>query len=332
MFLSWTRRVDSLRGSRWKIYSEQIKNRIPIRWEEFKAQVLQYNPSLKSDGWCFVPDKEYILPEISETSEVKLQHVIRNVPYLSQLDIPHTGGLYWASDPDRKDETPDGCWMNDLPDGGFFGRGARHCSGPREKGCIRPGACNVTSLFMLLSYFNLTAAPVSYPDGSPISDWLRHHQLSPTWLYVYLMEFWGKGQQLWDGIHPASACNSLITARGYYLAALLRKFVRLNDHSLTVIYQPSVTQAEYCRAIDSGTPVILNSGQMHHVVLGIGYTLKFEELYMIAHDPYGRKNINMTRWKDYNRCGENDRKGQAVHYRFNKLAPKYMIYISRNSI
>ncbi|MBU0520067.1 C39 family peptidase [bacterium] len=331
MSLSWTRRERALRGSRWKIYTEQVKNHIPIAWEEFKEEVVKHNPCLSSDGWIFKPDREYLLPECKETLSSKHQHVIRNVPCVSQLDNPHTDSAYWASDPDRRDETPDGCWMNELPDGGSYGQGAKNCPGPRKKGCIRPGSCNVTSLYMLLCFFDLTRSPAAYPDGAPLSSWLRSNRLSPTWLYVYMMDYWGKGQQLWDGIHPASAYNSIITARGDFLKDICLQFTQGNGGGWLPVYQPSVTLAEFQRAIDQGSPALLNSSRMKHVILGIGYTYKFDEPYVIAHDPYGRKNINLTRWKAYNRCGEKDQEGKAVTYRFSRLDPKYMIYFKKSN-
>ncbi|MFH1734495.1 MAG: hypothetical protein ABIE92_07270, partial [bacterium] len=110
MNVLWNRRVAGINGSRWSCYKTLIKGKIDLPWSEFKNEVVRYNPGLITDNWIFNPDNEYILPELPESApeENPSTKIIPGVPYFSQLDNPHTDGRFWASDPDRKDETPDG--------------------------------------------------------------------------------------------------------------------------------------------------------------------------------------------------------------------------------
>ncbi|MCX6641741.1 MAG: hypothetical protein NTW14_14845 [bacterium] len=255
--------------------------------------------------------------------------LISNVPYLSQTDNPHTGGKYWATDPDRRDSTPDGCWMNELPNGGHFGREAEGCPGPKEKGCIRPGSCNVTSLAMLAAYFGLSAKPEAHPDGKPLSAFLRDQPLSPTWIYVYMMDFWGKGEQIWDGRHPTTARNSMITARGAYLQVVLRLLCGINGGKVTPKLTIGGGYGEYRQALEAGSPVVIASGKMRHVILGIGAFEREGTPWIIAHDPYGRKSANLSRWEAYNGCGDRARCGEGVEYPFDLLQAQYLLYCGR---
>lgn len=306
MSAQWTHRIKGIRGSRWSCYETYIKGRVEISWPEFKEQVVERNPELEKDNWIFKQEKQYILPMVTETVAAQdiPEKLIDGVPYLSQLDNPHTDGRYWGSDPDRRDETPDGCWMNELPGGGSFGRDAEDCPGPMERGCIRPGSCNVTSLFMLMGYFDLRQKPTVYPDGSRISFWLQEAPLSPTWLYVYMMDHWGKGEQKWDGVNPTSACNSIICARGDYMQEVIRQFAVISGINLGTVYTTSATFSEYKRAIDTESPVATNSSKLHHVILGIDYAYDNDIYWIIAHDPYGKKRPDLSKWEAYNGCGD----------------------------
>lgn len=248
------------------------------------------------------------------------------MPYFSQLDNPHTDGRCWASDPDRKDDTPDGCWMNELPGGGHFGPEAENCPGPMKMGCIRPGSCNVTCLFMLLSYFRLLSKPSAYPDGSPLSDWLKLQPLTPTWLYVYMMDFWGGGEQKWDGVDPRSAANSVICARGDYMKEVVRHFAAASEIEIDIMYTTDLAFSEYRCAFDGGSPVLLNSRKLHHVILGVGYALTDDILWIIAHDPYGRKSPDLRRWEAYNGCGDRSTHGKGVRYPYAKLDITCLLY------
>ncbi len=327
MTVHWKKSVRGLSGSRWSVYESRVKNRLEMTWAQFKDDVVRHNPELVRDGWIFQPDKTYFLPEAPPlpNSPSDVMKVIPGVPYVSQMDVPHTDGRYWASDPDRKDETPDGCWMNELPGGGSFGRRAAGCPGPMEKGCIRPGSCNVTSLYMLLNFLGLHRKPNAYPDGRHLSSWLQKQPLSPTWIYVYMMDFWGEGRQLWDGVHPASAYNSLICARGDYLEKVILRFAQATERTVETHYTTSVTRAELKRTIDRGSPAVIHSRRMRHVVLGVGYAVKSGVFHLVAHDPYGKKSRNLKKWNLYNGCGDRARHGREVLYPFERLSASYLL-------
>ena len=326
--MRWNRQIKGFGGSRWSCYETYVKGRVDMTWEEFKTEVMRRNPVLKEDGYVFRPDRAYIIPTITDPviDPSFPANILDNVPYFSQLDVPHTDGRYWGTDPDRRDDTPDGCWMNQLRDGSGFGREAQGCPGPMEKGCIRPGSCNVTSLFMLMKHLGLERRPQVYPDGQYISDWLRREPLTPTWLYTYMMDYWGGGKQVWDGVNPTSAMNSVHCARGDYMSTVLRQFAAEAGKNLDVSYTASVTLSEYRRAIDGGSPVILNSRKMHHVIVGIGYTYHDQTSWMVAHDPYGKRREDLSGWENYNGCGNNDTHGRGVRYPFHELDPVYMLY------
>jgi uncharacterized protein YvpB len=323
----WTKSTRGLSGSRWAVYQSQVKNRIEMTWAQFKDDVARHNPELSEDGWIFRPNKIYRLPELPQqpATSPRRAKIITGVPYFSQMDNPHTDGRYWASDPDRKDETPDGCWMNELPGGGSYGRQAAGCPGPMEKGCVRPGSCNVTSLYMLLKFHKLNRKPNSYPDGKRLSSWLLQQPLSPTWIYVYMMDFWGKGRQLWDGVHPSSAYNSVICARGDYQEEVIRRFAKAAERTLEIRYTTSVTFTEFKRAIDRGSPVIIHSRKMRHVLLGIGYEVKRSVPHLIVHDPYGKKRRNLKKWEFYNGCGDRAEHGREVLYPLDRLVASYLL-------
>lgn len=328
MSIQWTRRVKGISGSRWNCYETFARGKIDISWPEFKDAVVRYNPVLKQDGWLFKAKKEYLLPAAEESAVVLPggRRVLTGVPYYSQVDNPHTDGRYWGSDPDRKDETPDGCWMNELPNGGHFGQGAKDCPGPMDRGCIRPGSCNVTSLFMMCEFFGMLGKPSLYPDGSRISNWLQQNPMSPAWLYVYMMDYWSRGRQIWDGVDPTTALNSRICARGDYLQETAEQVVKASGLNISFEYTTSTVFTRYKQAIDDNSPVVINSNKLHHVILGIGYDSHDNQHWIIAHDPYGRKRVDLGKWVEYNGCGERDEKGKEVEYPFHLLGISYLLY------
>jgi len=64
--ITWTRRLTGFYGNRWQAWEQFVKDQVPgITWQEFKDQVLVYNPHLEADGYIFRREKEYLLPEIS---------------------------------------------------------------------------------------------------------------------------------------------------------------------------------------------------------------------------------------------------------------------------
>jgi hypothetical protein len=67
MSVQWTRRIKGVKGSRWSCYEQYVKGRVEISWQEFKEQVVQHNSELKKDNWIFRPEKQYVLPMVTET-------------------------------------------------------------------------------------------------------------------------------------------------------------------------------------------------------------------------------------------------------------------------
>jgi hypothetical protein len=62
--VSWTRTATGLSGSRWNCWQAHVMNEVAgITWDEFKVQVVAYNPVLKTDGYLFQAGKTYRLPE-----------------------------------------------------------------------------------------------------------------------------------------------------------------------------------------------------------------------------------------------------------------------------
>lgn len=60
MSIVWTGTRDDLSGSRWDVWNSEFRSL--ISWEEFKAQVHQFNPSLATTGWLFKSGTEYQIP------------------------------------------------------------------------------------------------------------------------------------------------------------------------------------------------------------------------------------------------------------------------------
>ena len=61
--VTWTHPLTGFFGNRWEVWERYVMGRVPgLRWQEFKEQVLIYNPHLVDDGFVFYPGKSYLLP------------------------------------------------------------------------------------------------------------------------------------------------------------------------------------------------------------------------------------------------------------------------------
>ncbi|CAN2040971.1 hypothetical protein GMMP15_2150005 [Candidatus Magnetomoraceae bacterium gMMP-15] len=338
MIIKWIKKRRDVKGSRWDVYKRHFKNF--ISWKDFKDKSLSYNPDLNpSTGWSFVYGHKYVMPDKLKMSEAvkvkdKEENIIQDVPYNSQLQNEWTY-KYFGSDSDSKDDTPDGCWMTDDRPGGGYGKGAKGCKGPweadytgKKKGCIRPGSCNVTSLWMLLQYHELNNFNPSW-DEFIDSSWLQSHQPSPSWLYYYIMEHFGNGKQLLRKKNdPTSAYNSVIVARPDYMQKTVNSLAEAQNSSLRARFKLNpISFNEYKQHIDAKQPLTMNSATMGHVICGIGYKIKNGQEFAVVHDPYGRKNESLRRWEKYNRCGEPDTYGKSVTYLYNRLNLRYILWI-----
>ncbi len=62
----WTRTLSGYYGNRYDVWERFIQPTVPnLSWNEFKEQVLIYNPQLVTDGNIFYADKLYIIPEMN---------------------------------------------------------------------------------------------------------------------------------------------------------------------------------------------------------------------------------------------------------------------------
>jgi hypothetical protein len=62
----WTRTLSGYYGNRYEVWERFVQPTIPgLSWNEFKEQVLIYNPQLVTDGNIFHTDKLYIIPELN---------------------------------------------------------------------------------------------------------------------------------------------------------------------------------------------------------------------------------------------------------------------------
>lgn len=340
MPVQWTRIRTDVDGSRWAVWEQELQDLIP--WSDFKSDVLRYNPNLnRSTEWCFVPGRQYRMPEI--TLDVALVEpvdgepvVIADVPYYSQLDNEWTY-KYFGSDRDSRDDTPDGCWMACDRPAGPYGKGATGCRGPWEadeasnerKGCIRPGSCNVTALWMVLAYHGLNGALM--PDAVPDVAWLKEQAgaPNPSWVYYYMMEMYGEGKQkLSREDDPTSAYNSVVVANPENMQKTVGFLAEAQKKQACADYQTNpISFEDYKQRIDALQPVVINSARMGHVICGTGYQIKNGRVYAIVHDPYGQKDEDVSKWQKYNGCGENDRYGAGIPYLFERLNMRYMLWI-----
>lgn len=63
--ISWSHKLTGLSGSRWDIWEKVVQSQeTGLSWTEFKDEVVKYNPQLVEDEYVFMPDKEYVLPEL----------------------------------------------------------------------------------------------------------------------------------------------------------------------------------------------------------------------------------------------------------------------------
>ncbi|MCB9420428.1 MAG: hypothetical protein H6667_11530 [Ardenticatenaceae bacterium] len=62
--VNWTRTVTGFSGNRWQAWQQYVENQVSgITWDQFKDDVLIYNPDLEADGYVFQAGKQYILPQ-----------------------------------------------------------------------------------------------------------------------------------------------------------------------------------------------------------------------------------------------------------------------------
>lgn len=62
--VSWSRTITGFTGNRWDAWMQYVNGQVnDIEWEQFKDDVLIYNPDLEADGFVFLADKQYLLPE-----------------------------------------------------------------------------------------------------------------------------------------------------------------------------------------------------------------------------------------------------------------------------
>lgn len=62
--VSWTRPLTGFSGNRWQVWQQYVEGQVAgITWEQFKDDVLIYNPDLAADGYVFQAGKQYLLPQ-----------------------------------------------------------------------------------------------------------------------------------------------------------------------------------------------------------------------------------------------------------------------------
>lgn len=62
--ISWSRSLTSFSGNRWQAWQQYVEGQVNgITWEQFKDDVLIYNPDLEADGYVFQAGKQYLLPQ-----------------------------------------------------------------------------------------------------------------------------------------------------------------------------------------------------------------------------------------------------------------------------
>jgi hypothetical protein len=62
--ISWSRTLTGFSGNRWQAWQQHVEGQVSgITWEEFKDEVLIYNPDLEADSYIFLADKQYLLPQ-----------------------------------------------------------------------------------------------------------------------------------------------------------------------------------------------------------------------------------------------------------------------------
>jgi hypothetical protein len=90
---SWTRTLNDFGGTRWECWVAFVRDSIPgITWDQFRDDVLRFNPHLNADGRLFLPDRSYLLPQIDARprAEVRLQTGANGT---FALEVPASGQL-----------------------------------------------------------------------------------------------------------------------------------------------------------------------------------------------------------------------------------------------
>jgi hypothetical protein len=60
----WSRPLAGFQGTRWQCWVDHVRGKVEgITWDEFVEVVVEFNPSLREDGYVFRDDKTYVLPE-----------------------------------------------------------------------------------------------------------------------------------------------------------------------------------------------------------------------------------------------------------------------------
>jgi hypothetical protein len=90
---AWTRALQGFSGTRWQCWVAYVRDSVPgITWEQFRDDVLRYNPHLNADGRLFLPDRAYLLPQVVAQPRAEIQ--LRAGPDGAfTLSIPASGEL-----------------------------------------------------------------------------------------------------------------------------------------------------------------------------------------------------------------------------------------------
>lgn len=74
--VTWTRQLTGFRGTRWECWTKEVQGKVSgITWEQFRDNVLLYNPQLNTDGRLFQPFKSYLLPDTNTTRRAMIEVV-----------------------------------------------------------------------------------------------------------------------------------------------------------------------------------------------------------------------------------------------------------------
>ena len=63
--VEWSRTLTGYEGHRWDCWDKHVRAQTGMSFESFRERVLDFNPHLVDDGFVFVAEKRYILPERS---------------------------------------------------------------------------------------------------------------------------------------------------------------------------------------------------------------------------------------------------------------------------
>lgn len=230
--------------------------------------------------------------------------------YISQYDVPHND-KYAGSD----GKSPDGCWMNASDGSGAlgFGPGSRGCTGNTTCGggegksfCIRHDAGGVTALFMALKHLGLDKKPTKGPKEEDLNDWLKNNDFSPTWIYHWIMDFYGSGKNV--GASPHFKNGDWVNNPATWMALVARVLKDNPGGKVLGAVTPRAASAgtgeasawgTYKQLIQSGSPVLMSATD-GSVMLGTGYD---EPDKMAVQHPAGRGR------QGTNECGAKDAKG-----------------------